>query len=196
MNARYVTAFLIFLVSFAAGLGLTRLFLKNTSPATASAQGAPTVIADDVQRETSSEKDDSDEHFQPPTATAKTHKVPITNPSSAPVLRPWWTGLRDQRCRVNLGSTTSLRIRKGSLEDGEVISWEKQFAQNPQVGQLLREENPIVLVHGVGVDEHKRPVAAHISLTGAEAQETGIIALSVNDVRVTLYPVDDENQTP
>jgi len=77
-----------------------------------------------------------------------------------------------------------------------VINWEEQFAQQTQMGLLQREENHVVLVHGVGVNENQEPIAAHITLSGIGSEVSGIIALSVNDVRVTLYPVDGEKKTP
>jgi hypothetical protein len=195
MHRRYLTAFVIFLVSFAAGLGLTRLFLQSTPPAPPSGQHPPKIIQNGDNPET---KDPHHSASDQATLVASTHSTPTNTliPPLTPVTRPWWQGLGNKRCRVNLGDTTSLRIRKGTLNDGQVINWADQFAQQPQVGLLHREENHVVLVHGVGVDRNKKPIAAHITLTRGGKEVSGIIALFVNDVRATLYPVDGEKKTP
>jgi|GEM_PF-4252866 hypothetical protein len=198
MYRRYLTAFVIFLVSFAAGLGLTRLFLKSTPP---SGQHPPTIIqnGDNTETNADGETETTRNNVSDRSSLIATDNSAPTNtliPPPAPVTRRWWQGLGNKRCRVNLGNTTSLRIRQGTLNDGQVINWEEQFAQQTQMGLLQREENHVVLVHGVGVNENQEPIAAHITLSGIGSEVSGIIALSVNDVRVTLYPVDGEKKTP
>jgi len=136
-----------------------------------------------------------------PVSTAETNDTTPNEIKPAPknalvpkkTIRHWWTGLAGKQCYITLGSTSSLRIRQGTLQDGALVNWDESFGKNRQIGTLFNEADNTVFVHGVGIDTRGLPVAAQITHTLKDSEVTGIISLSANDLQVSLYPVDDKN---
>jgi len=193
MNVRLLGFVVVFVLSFVAGIALTQLFLKNTSPSEGTAHKRPTVVTegptDPNYTPTVVLSSNVEQHKATP---SKAVQLPSLQPKK-PVRRTWWRDLAGRQCHVNLGTSSSLRIRAGTLQDGAQISWVESFANQPQVGTLFNESNSVVLVHAVGINAKGLPEAAQITHTAGGRQVTGIIALSIKDLQVTLYPVDGKN---
>jgi len=108
----------------------------------------------------------------------------------------WWRGLAGKRCRVDLGQTRALSIRRGTLKDGDRLDWGSTFSTNPRLGLMYTEEENIVLVHGVATNSAGTPVAAHVTLNKQDRETSGVIALHTQGLKVTLHPVDGEQSRP
>ncbi len=195
MNTRSLGLAVALAVGFVLGVWLTQLFLEHTSPTEPKRPRRPSIITASQQV--------NDQTTAPITPRKSTRSIDtmdgkttapeqVTHPKEK-TIRHWWTGLAGKQCYITLGKTSSLRIRQGTLTDGDQINWNESFGKNRQIGTLFNEADNTVFVHGVGIDARGLPVAAQITHTLDDSEVTGIISLSANDLQVSLYPVDDKN---
>ena len=125
----------------------------------------------------------------PPVETPPAEVAPKANGA-------WWEGLAGKTCRVDLGAARVLVIRKGKLDDKQVVEWDALFGQAPRIGAIAKGDNPVVTVHGVGMDARGTPAAAFITFEKQGQSTSGVIALRAKGLKVTLYPVDATKPSP
>ena len=80
-------------------------------------------------------------------------------------------------------------IRQGGLKDGEEIDWNARFGRNARIGLIASDDNMEVVVHGIGVDKKGNPIAAMLTREKQGRKTTGVVALSVGKLNVSLQPL-------
>ncbi len=102
---------------------------------------------------------------------------------------PWWDACRGKRCLVDFGGLTGgLSVRRGSVEHGAVVDWDKDFAGAKRIEVLPTDAALRVQVVAIALDVQGRPAAAQIEWRRGGDTLAGVIALSVGDKQVTMRP--------
>lgn len=94
-------------------------------------------------------------------------------------------------CKIDFGGVSGgISVRKGKLEHGAEVDWDKDFGRADKVGTLDSERNVKVEVLGIGLTGGE-PTAAYIARKVKRGTQKGVIALKIGDRRLSLVPLDD-----
>lgn len=94
-------------------------------------------------------------------------------------------------CRIDFGGVAGgISVRKGKLEHGAEVVWERDFGRADKVGTLDADRTVKVEVLGIGLTEGV-PSAAYISRKLKRGTQTGVIALKIGERRLSLVPLED-----
>ena len=94
-------------------------------------------------------------------------------------------------CRIDFGGVGGgISVRKGKLEHGSEVVWERDFGRADKVGTLDADRTVKVEVLGIGLTDGV-PSAAYISRKLKRGTQTGVIALKIGERRLSLVPVED-----
>lgn len=94
-------------------------------------------------------------------------------------------------CRIDFGGVAGgISVRKGKLEHGAEVVWERDFGRSDKVGTLDADRTVKVEVLGIGLTDGV-PSAAYISRKLKRGTQTGVIALKIGDRRLSLVPLED-----
>lgn len=101
-----------------------------------------------------------------------------------------WEVCHLHACRVDFGKVTGgISIREGSLEHGQTVDWDKDFAKADKIGTLDAGSNVKVEVLAIAL-ESGEPAAAYIVRKTKRGELKGVIALRVGDKALRLVPLD------
>jgi hypothetical protein len=94
-------------------------------------------------------------------------------------------------CRVDFGGVSGgISVRKGKLEHGAEVVWDRDFGRADKVGTLDSEKNVKVEVLAIGLTDGE-PSAAYISRKLKRSTQTGVIALKIGERRLSLVPIEE-----
>lgn len=94
-------------------------------------------------------------------------------------------------CRIDFGGVAGgISVRKGKLEHGAEVVWERDFGRADKVGTLDADRTVRVEVLGIGLTDGV-PSAAYIARKLKRGTQTGVIALKIGDRRLSLVPISD-----
>lgn len=106
-------------------------------------------------------------------------------PSKAP-----WEVCHMHVCRLDFGKVSGgISIRKGSLEHGKDVDWDRDFAKADKVGTLEAGPNVKVEVLAIGLSNGE-PSAAYILRKTRREETKGVIALRIGDKQLSLVPLE------
>ncbi len=110
--------------------------------------------------------------------------------AAAPPARPPWERCLNRVCRVDFGRVSGgISIRKGRLEHGQAVDWDRDFGRADKVGTLEEGADVRVEVLGVGLADGV-PAAAYIVRKTRRDEVRGVIALRIGDKTLELVPVE------
>lgn len=203
MQRRLLIIALVFVVGFGVGYGITWLLVgssgrdeaprpvatRETEPrpiaeADTSPPSAPEVVPDaalieEVAAEAAAAPDAAVEVV--PEATADTAQAPA---------KAEWEACHLHACRLDFGKVTGgISIRKGSIEHGQAVDWDKDFAKADKIGTLDAGPNVKVEVLAIGLD-NGTPAAAYILRKTKRDEIKGVIALRIGDKALALVPLE------
>jgi hypothetical protein len=121
----------------------------------------------------------------------KTEQVIPAGDGTVAMQAPWWERCRNQKCRVEFGDIEGgLLIRKGALEHGVTLDWQKTFAGAPRVDVLPTVPGIELELRAVAMDVHGKPAAAEIIWNQGEKRIAGVIALDLGAMskQVVMVP--------
>ena len=102
-----------------------------------------------------------------------------------------WEACVGHACRLDFGKITGgISIRKGSLDNGAEVDWDKDFAKADKIGTLDSGPNVKVEVIAVGLTGGE-PTAAYVVRKTKRGEMKGVIALRIGDKKLELVPLDD-----
>lgn len=123
------------------------------------------------------------------TATADTGAAQAAD-AAAPPAPPAWERCKSRVCRVDFGRVSGgISIRKGRLEHGQPVDWDRDFGRADKVGTLEAGSDVRVEVLGVGLADGV-PAAAYIVRKTRRDEVRGVIALRIGDKTLELVPVE------
>ncbi len=102
-----------------------------------------------------------------------------------------WERCLNKVCRIDFGGVSGgISVRKGKLEHGQAIEWDRDFGKADKVGTLDSDRNVRVEVLAIGLTDGQ-PAAAYISRKLKRSTQTGVIALRIGERRLSLVPTTD-----
>ncbi len=207
MQRRLLIIALVFVVGFGVGYGITWLLVgssgRDEAPrpvATREADPRPVAEADTVAPSAPEVAPDAaappleevaaaEAAVAPEVAAAEV--VPEPAEVQAPV-KAAWEACHMHACRLDFGKVTGgISIRKGSIEHGQAVDWDKDFAKADKIGTLDAGPNVKVEVLAIGLDSSGVPSAAHILRKTKRSEIKGVIALRIGDKSLALVPLEE-----
>jgi len=124
-----------------------------------------------------------------PSAGAEVAAAPVADSEPAP--KAAWEVCHMHACRVDFGKITGgISIRKGSLEHGQTVDWDKDFAKADKIGTLDSGPRVKVEVLAIGL-KNGEPTAAYVIRKTKRDELKGVIALRIGDKSLRLVPLDE-----
>jgi len=220
MQRRLLVIALVFVVGFGVGYGITWLLVGSasrtadqpqaaggtttrlaagdagpeptpvaTAPTTSpdAAAGAPDVAP--TAPEVAPATPDTVAAAAPEAATEVAAPVPAPDVEPAP--KAAWEVCHLHACRLDFGKVSGgISIRKGSLEHGQTVDWDKDFAKADKIGTLDSGPRVKVEVLAIGL-ENGEPAAAYIIRKTKRDELKGVIALRIGDKALRLVPLEE-----
>jgi len=117
--------------------------------------------------------------------------APAATPETEVAPKAAWEACHMQACRLDFGKVTGgISIRKGSLEHGQTVDWDKDFAKADKIGTL--DAGPRVKVEVLAIAlENGEPAAAYILRKTKREELKGVIALRIGDKALRLVPLEE-----
>lgn len=101
-----------------------------------------------------------------------------------------WERCYKRTCRIDFGQLGGgISLRKGTLEHGQEIEWERDFARADKVGSLDAGKRTTVEVLAIGLTNGE-PAAALVSRKLKKKTQVGVLALKIGDRQLRLVPLD------
>lgn len=218
MQRRLLVIALVFVVGFGVGYGITWLLVGSSSRKTAEPQAATSeparLAANDAGPTPANAPDVASAAVDAapalpdaaPTAAEVAPATPDTvvaaapetavevaapTPDAGPAPKAAWEVCHLHACRIDFGKVTGgISIRKGSLEHGQTVDWDKDFAKADKIGTL--DAGPKVKVEVLAIAlENGEPAAAYILRKTRRDELKGVIALRIGDKALRLVPLDE-----
>jgi len=102
-----------------------------------------------------------------------------------------WERCLNRVCRIDFGGVSGgISVRKGKLDHGKEVVWDREFGRADKVGTLDSGRNVRVEVLGIGLTNGE-PSAAYISRKVRRGTQTGVVALRIGERKLSLVPTDD-----
>lgn len=108
----------------------------------------------------------------------------------APSVPASWERCLQKVCRIDFkGVSGGISVRKGKLEHGQEIVWDRDFGRADKVGTLDSGRDVKVEVLAIGLTNGE-PAAAYISRKVRRGTQLGVVALRIGERRLELVPLD------
>lgn len=212
MQRRLLIIALVFVAGFGVGYGITWLLVGSSGREVApeqQAQGTPTRPPERVaERPTAAPPATSpaadaqgaapDDAGVAPAADAVAVDAGPTAAPAAPdatatalaTAKAAWEVCHLHECRLDFGKVSGgISIREGSLEHGQKVDWDRDFAKADKAGTLEAGPNVRVEVLAIGLTDGE-PSAAYILRKTRREQIKGVIALRIGDKQLQLVPIE------
>lgn len=215
MQRRLIIIALVFVAGFGVGYGITWLLVGSSGrdAAPEQAAGGPaeragepgggrptrptpdTPPAPDVQAAAdavSPATNDAGATFDAGPAAEVAPAPPAPDVGAAPEVpsKAAWEVCHMHVCRLDFGKVSGgISIRKGSLEHGQDVDWDRDFAKADKVGTLESGPNVKVEVLAIGLSDGQ-PSAAYILRKTRREETKGVIALRIGDKQLALVPLE------
>ena len=203
MQRRLLIIALVFVVGFGVGYGITWLLVgssgRDEAPrpaATREAEPRPVAEADtsapsapEVAPDAAPSEDVAVEAAAAPDVAVEV--VPEGAETAQAPSKAAWEACHMHACRLDFGKVTGgISIRKGSIEHGQTVDWDKDFAKADKIGTLDAGPNVKVEVLAIGLD-NGTPAAAYILRKTKRDEIKGVIALRIGDKALALVPLEE-----
>jgi len=121
--------------------------------------------------------------------SAEVAAAPDAGSTAATPVKAAWEACHMQVCRLDFGKISGgISIREGTLEHGQKVDWDRDFAKADKVGTLEAGRHVQVEVLAIGV-EGSEPTAAYILRKTKRHEIRGVIALRIGDKQLHLEPL-------
>jgi len=216
MQRRLLIIALVFVAGFGVGYGITWLLvgssgreatLEQPTPSAAERTAArggerptgprPTSPAADVQATmgsadaaTAAASDGGSPSDVGPTAEVAPAAAPDAGTAPEVPTKAAWEACHMHECRLDFGKVSGgISIRKGTLEHGQAVDWDRDFAKADKVGTLEAGPNVRVEVLAIGLTDGE-PAAAYVLRKTRRDEVKGVIALRIGDKVLSLAPLE------
>jgi hypothetical protein len=154
--------------------------------------GAPDVVAAAVAPDAApGAVAAADVQVAPDAVAAAAPDAAVAPPEVAAAEPAQWERCLNKVCRIDFGGVSGgISVRKGKLEHGQDVSWDRDFGKADKVGTLDSDRNVRVEVLAIGLTDGE-PAAAYISRKLKRSTQTGVIALRIGERRLSLVPTTD-----